>query len=49
MTEAGLLEDAALDAIDRQAGQLIEDAVAEAKAAPEPPEESLFTDVYVSY
>ncbi len=47
--EAGLLEDAALDAIDSEAVELIEEAVAEAKAAPEPPEESLYTDVYVSY
>ena len=49
VTEAGLLEDAALDAVDSEVGELIEAAVAEAKAAPEPPEESLYTDVYVSY
>ena len=49
VTEAGLLEDVALDAIDSEALQLIEDAVTEAKAAPEPPIESLLTDVYVSY
>ena len=49
VTEAGLLEDAALDAVDSEVGELIEAAVVEAKAAPEPPEESLYTDVYVSY
>ena len=49
VTEAGLLEEAALDAIDSEIGELIEVSVAEAKAAPEPAEESLLTDVYVSY
>jgi TPP-dependent pyruvate/acetoin dehydrogenase alpha subunit len=49
VTEAGLLEELALDAVDSEALQLIDDAVTEAKAAPEPPIESLLTDVYVSY
>ncbi len=49
VTEAGLLDDAALDAIDSEVGELIEDSVAEASEAPEPPEEALLSDVYVSY
>ena len=49
VTEAGLLDDAALDAIDSEVGELIEDSVAEASEAPKPPEEALFSDVYVSY
>ena len=49
VTEAGLLDDVALDAIDSEVGELIEDSVDEASKAPEPPEEALFSDVYVSY
>jgi pyruvate dehydrogenase E1 component alpha subunit len=46
---AGLLDDDELDLIDAEVAQLIEDAVAEAKAAPEPALAALATDVYVSY
>jgi pyruvate dehydrogenase E1 component alpha subunit len=49
VTEAGLLEAAQLDAIDREASQLIDQALAEAKAAPAPTEADLLTDVYASY
>ena len=49
VTEAGILEDEQLEAIDAEVRGLIEDAVAEAKVAPLPSTESLLTDVYVSY
>jgi pyruvate dehydrogenase E1 component alpha subunit len=49
VTEAGLLEAGQLDAIDREARQLIEQALAEAKAARPPTEADLLTDVYASY
>ncbi len=49
VTEAGLLEGAQLDEIDREVKGLIEQAVAEAKAAPPPTEADLLTDVYASY
>jgi TPP-dependent pyruvate/acetoin dehydrogenase alpha subunit len=49
VNEAGLLESAQLDAIDREVKSLIEQAVAEAKAAPPPTEADLMTDVYASY
>ncbi len=49
VTEAGLLEPAALDAVDREAAELIEEAVAEAQAAPYPPPAELLTDVYAAY
>ncbi|MGH7049883.1 MAG: thiamine pyrophosphate-dependent dehydrogenase E1 component subunit alpha [Acetobacteraceae bacterium] len=49
VTEAGLLDDAQLDAIDRAAAELVEDAVSEAKAASFPKPAELLTDVYVSY
>jgi pyruvate dehydrogenase E1 component alpha subunit len=49
VTEAGVLTDAELDAIDAEVMTLIEDAVAEAKAAPLPTPADLTTDVYVSY
>ena len=49
VTEAGLVENERLEAIDAEVRGLIEDAVAEAKAAPPPAAESLYTDVYVSY
>lgn len=46
---AKLLEADALDAIDREVAALIDEAVAEAKAAPLPTREDLLTDVYASY
>ena len=49
VTEAGLLEAKEFDDADSAARQLIEEAVSEAKAAPEPKPETLLTDVYVSY
>ena len=49
VTEAGLLEDAQLDAIDAEVAVLIDEAVAEARVAPRPVPESVLTDVYVSY
>lgn len=48
VTEAGVLSDAELDAIDAEVGQLIEEAVQEAIAAPLPGPEALTTDVYVN-
>jgi pyruvate dehydrogenase E1 component alpha subunit len=47
--EAGVVDAEALDAIDAEARQLIDDAVTEAKAAPEPALDELLTDVYVAY
>ena len=38
-----------LDLIDKEVGQLIDQAVDQAKAAPSPAPEDLLTDVYVSY
>jgi TPP-dependent pyruvate/acetoin dehydrogenase alpha subunit len=49
VTEAGLLEGDQLEAIDREVKSLIEQAVAEAKAAPPPTEADLLTDVYATY
>jgi len=49
VTSADLLSEDELDLIDAEVAQLIEDAVAEAKAAPEPALAELTTDVYVSY
>lgn len=49
VTEAALLENDQLDAIDREVLGLIDEATAEAKAAPAPAIEQLFTDVYLSY
>ena len=46
---AGLLELAALDAIDAEVAILIDEAVAEARAAPGPAASEVTTDVYVSY
>ena len=46
---AGLIQKEDLTAIDKQVAALIDDAVTQAKAAPEPGGEDLFTDVYVSY
>ncbi len=47
--EAGVIEASELAAIDAEAMDLIEDALAEAKAAPVPVAAELTTDVYVSY
>jgi pyruvate dehydrogenase E1 component alpha subunit len=49
VTEAGLLESRQLAEIDKQAADLIENAVIRAKAAPYPPASELTTDVYISY
>ena len=43
------MTDAQLDQVDTQVAQLIEESVAEAKAAPVPGPEDLLTDVYVKY
>ena len=47
--EAGLLEADQLDAIDGEVAELIDEAVAEAAAAPPPAPEDLVSDVYISY
>ena len=49
VTEAGVLTDAELNAIDAEVLTLIDEAVEEAKAAPLPAAEELTTDVYVAY
>jgi pyruvate dehydrogenase E1 component alpha subunit len=49
VTGAGLVADGDFDAVDTQARALIDEAVADAKAAPEPAPDDLLTDVYVSY
>lgn len=49
VVEAGVIPRSELDAIDRQVGSEIEEAVAFAKAAPLPTAKDLTTDVYVSY
>jgi acetoin:2,6-dichlorophenolindophenol oxidoreductase subunit alpha len=49
VAEAALLELDALDAVDGEVADLIEGAVASARAAPVPAESELLTDVYVSY
>jgi pyruvate dehydrogenase E1 component alpha subunit len=49
VTEAGLLEGEQLDAIDREAKQMIGQALAEAKAGPAPTQADLLTDVYATY
>ena len=46
---SGVLELAALDAIDAEVAILIDEAVAEARAAPAPALSEVTTDVYVSY
>lgn len=48
VTDAGVIDGAAFDAIDRDVAKLIEEAVAEALAAPEPTADQLVTDVYVN-
>ena len=47
--EAGLLQADQLDAIDGEVSELIDEAVAEAAAAPPPGPEDLVSDVYISY
>ncbi|HLJ07460.1 MAG TPA: thiamine pyrophosphate-dependent dehydrogenase E1 component subunit alpha [Acidimicrobiia bacterium] len=49
VTETGVLSDAELDAVDAEARALIDEAVVQALAAPEPTPDDLLTDVYVSY
>ncbi|MEZ4484321.1 MAG: thiamine pyrophosphate-dependent dehydrogenase E1 component subunit alpha [Syntrophotaleaceae bacterium] len=49
VTEAGLIEAAELEAIDKDVLALIDKAVAEAQKAPQPDVSELLTDVYVSY
>ena len=49
VSEAGLLDAAELDALEAESKALIDDAVAQAKAAPAPSADQLLTDVYVSY
>jgi acetoin:2,6-dichlorophenolindophenol oxidoreductase subunit alpha len=49
VTETGLLEVKVMDEVDAEVKKLIEEAVADAKAAPYPPDSDLLTDVYVSY
>jgi TPP-dependent pyruvate/acetoin dehydrogenase alpha subunit len=49
VTEASLLSDADLDAIDAEVGALIDEAVAEARAASDPDPATVADDVYVSY
>jgi pyruvate dehydrogenase E1 component alpha subunit len=49
VTETGQLADHQLNEIDNEVARLIEEAVAEAKAAPKPSEADLTTDVYVRY
>jgi pyruvate dehydrogenase E1 component alpha subunit len=49
VTGAGLVEEEELDRIDEEARSLIDDAVREAKEAPEPDPDKLVADVYVSY
>ena len=49
VTGAGLLEAAQLDQIESETAALVEEAVAEAEAAPPPSASDLLTDVYVSY
>jgi len=49
VVEAGVIKQAELEAIDKDALKLIEDAVVTAKAAPMPAAGELLTDVYVAY
>jgi acetoin:2,6-dichlorophenolindophenol oxidoreductase subunit alpha len=49
VTEAGLVEKEELEKVDEEVRALIDEAVEEAKAASEPREDQLLTDVYVSY
>ena len=47
--EEGLLQASVLDAIDTEIEQLIRDAIAFADESPLPPEDDVYTDVYVEY
>jgi pyruvate dehydrogenase E1 component alpha subunit len=47
--EAGVIQRAELDAIDKEVVSLIDEAVAHAKAAPAPSPKDLMSDVYVAY
>src|SRR5512132_348931 len=49
VTETGQLADHQLNEIDNEVARLIDEAVAEAKAAPKPSQADLTTDVYVRY
>ena len=49
VTEAALLDTTDLDAVDAEVAELIDTAVAAARAAPPPDPSVLLTDVYVSY
>jgi pyruvate dehydrogenase E1 component alpha subunit len=49
VTAEGLLADDQLDQVDAEVARLIDESVAEAKAAPLPTEADLRTDVYISY
>ena len=49
VTEAGLLEAAQLDEIDREIGSRIDRSVSYAKGAPLPSDADLLTDVYATY
>jgi pyruvate dehydrogenase E1 component alpha subunit len=49
VTEAGMVDDEDLAAIDVSVAQLIDDAVARAKAADDPKPDEVLTDVYLSY
>jgi pyruvate dehydrogenase E1 component alpha subunit len=49
VTAAGVLDAAQIDEIEAQAKALVDEAVAEAVAAPPPGEQDLMTDVYVAY
>lgn len=49
VTEAKLLDGAALDAVDAEVTALIARAVAESKAAPKPTAQDVLEDVYISY
>ncbi|MDR3536376.1 MAG: thiamine pyrophosphate-dependent dehydrogenase E1 component subunit alpha [Acetobacteraceae bacterium] len=49
VASSGLLETSELDAIDQDVAKLIDQAVAEARAAPPPAAEDLTTDVYSAY
>jgi TPP-dependent pyruvate/acetoin dehydrogenase alpha subunit len=49
VTDAGIVEADELTAIDRAVATLIDDAVRDAKAAPDPTPADVLTDVYVSY
>jgi TPP-dependent pyruvate/acetoin dehydrogenase alpha subunit len=47
--EAGVISTSEFEAIDNEVARLIEEAVAEAKAASLPSAKELLTDVYVAY